>query len=1077
MANGYIVNENGDPIEKAPIIRNPKKCPDEYLPQPLWELRNWLEKGTDTPEWLEAKLNELARNDYQWGLVDVGSNRLKRYELHHRMIRFVGNRRDEGERAIQAGDKGEFCPVATPDTEQVGRDLRLVYGAELSLDGKILSSEDNVLSLTALMIPFLHFNSAKRSVVACRMLWHAVEPTKGEEPRVKTGYESLVGFDTVGVNALTAFIPWRGHNYEDAIIVSESFAKRIGVKTGDKLTNRHGNKGVAVVLPEEEIPEVELPGDAGRKRLDLLINPCTIESRSNYGMLLEAHFSLAEGAWRQKVTRPFQFNEGDLKALRSDPGLAGTDGKFMAHLNGEDLGCWPAGYVYTYRLEETAEERLLIGSETMQRDTRGQPRPSDEERAIKVERRMVLALLARGCDALIGDLLGTDQNVTESGRRDLPATTSALLDYLRVLGIRVDFAPNRIQYDTLADDIFVLNDARTPDKKREIIRPGDLRDDQHPYGWRYIKLPFSIKGPIGEDLNYLPVLPYYYRPCYGKRDNDDLITQKYREVVSIVKDARETLDKLGQSDSDKELEALFEKVSSYPWVNKNTFLPINTKTLKTCLQKAVRYKINEVFKAVRRNIFEDDGLLQSAFGKRYDLSARAVGVPDPGLKLDEARVPSEVLKRLFPKGNAPEWVLVNRNPSISLTCALGFRVQEWDQSVIGLHPTVVGAFQGDFDGDEYNLFFPKSDEALAEVQNITMWDSLWKEIRGEEPKPVLTLKHELQGLKFNPRDSSDKIEDTIKKAFDRGPTPEGAEQFSKSIWEYFSPVARGLDAGAWYHDAEQARALMVRGKLHVGPASKAQELLAEALFDVEDRIGLRAAMVIGEKVNQECLSAKLSKGGNFLEVLRNGVLEELDEARRLMEKADIPQQCIDLVLNEIRSTGMGIEALALDTNRRSVLSVTSSWTGPAKRFQLLCDAAKRCHADRRYYDKYDVKAAIIAGAAARSVQQSGWIRPSRFVHESIPARKKDDFTIQFIQNPHNRSRYPIPVLMRRLKGRSEKVRERLSLLKRVFSCTNEELRTLRNLKARTPEREVGSIPWVVKKLKAEKSSTQRTTQK
>lgn len=1084
---GYIVNKKNKRIEKAPIHRDWNDCPGEYLPQPLRKLREWIESGRYTPQELECKLNALTRDGKAWETLDK-PNPLKRYEMHHRVLRAVKDRRSEEGREIKPEDKGRFCPVATPDTDNVGFDLRLAYGAAVTTSGQILPSESSFLSLTALMIPFLHFNSPKRSVVACRMMWHVIPMPEGEgeKPRVRTGTEDVAGFDRAGLDALVGFIPWKGRNYEDAIVVSKSFAKRLHIKTGDKICNRHGNKGVAIELPDEELPEVELPNEPERKRLDLLINPCTIKSRSNYGMLLEAHFSMAKGKWQKNITKPFEFDGEDLEKLRHCPGLQGTDGKFSLYQNGKCIGCWPVGYVYTYQLEEKAGDRLLVGSGSMRKDPRGQPRSTAKERAIKIERRMIFALLGRGCDSIVEDLLGHDQVVTKWGRRDLPATTVALLDYLRVLGIRIDFAPNRIQYDILVDDIFVRGDKRTPDDKRQIQSLQDLRDDQHPRGWRYILLPVPVTGAIGEQIQFLPVLPYWYRPSYGDRDNDHFITQRYRDVFSVADKAREILNGLNDNSPKKEMEKMCREVRKRRWLGKNIPLPTNAAALRKYLKKALTNKVRTVFKTLRHEIFKEDGLFQSAMGKRYELSARGIGVPDPTLHMKEVKVPRKVIGQLFPDGHFPKYALVNRNPSISPTCALGFkvRVRNDDSPVIGLHPTVVGAFQGDFDGDEYNLFFPLSDESLTELKQITIRDSLWRESRSKRSKSVLTVKHELAGLELSRDRSVEDIEEMIREKFEKGPTQKGAQRFSGSIWDYNPPIPTQEE---WYEQneigAKEHRKFLVRGKLGIGRAGRGQELLTEAFFDIKDRKGLQMAMVVGEEINQSCLSANLEEGKDYLQILLNGDHDHLEEAEELMRKADIPQEYIDLILNEIKRTGKGIEALAQDCDHRSVFSAVSAWTSSLKRFNLLRDAAKKCHADRRLYDEYDLKASIMAGYPSRSTQEHGWIGPSRFLDPSgpLPNEDEDKPLVQLIENP-DRGRYPIPVMLQEPSWKNldpKEQRRRLPLVKRAFKIQKEELRKFKDWKARTPSGEVGSLPEIVKKLKRgyqEKSSTQKEGQ-
>src|SRR5690625_2763749 len=58
---------------------------------------------------------------------------------------------------------------------------------------------------------------------------------------------------------------------------------------GDKLANRHGNKGVvAKILPPEDMPHLE-----DGTPVDLVFNPLGVPSRMNLGQILETHLGLA----------------------------------------------------------------------------------------------------------------------------------------------------------------------------------------------------------------------------------------------------------------------------------------------------------------------------------------------------------------------------------------------------------------------------------------------------------------------------------------------------------------------------------------------------------------------------------------------------------------------------------------------------------------------------------------------------------------------------------------------------------------------------------------------------------------
>ncbi len=61
------------------------------------------------------------------------------------------------------------------------------------------------------------------------------------------------------------------------------------IQTGDKLSGRHGNKGVITrVLPREEMPFLK-----DGTPVDVVLNPLTVVSRMNLGQVLETHLGLA----------------------------------------------------------------------------------------------------------------------------------------------------------------------------------------------------------------------------------------------------------------------------------------------------------------------------------------------------------------------------------------------------------------------------------------------------------------------------------------------------------------------------------------------------------------------------------------------------------------------------------------------------------------------------------------------------------------------------------------------------------------------------------------------------------------
>src|SRR5205823_1836051 len=175
------------------------------------------------------------------------------------------------------------------------------------------------------------------------------KPIVAEGARVEAGQVIADGPCTdegemaLGKNLLVAFMPWEGHNYEDAIILSQRLVQddvlssihieehevdardtklgpeeitrdipnvsdevladlddrgiiRIGaeVVTGDILAGRHGNKGViAKILPIEDMPFLE-----DGTPVDIVLNPLGVPGRMNVGQVLETHLGwVAKSGW------------------------------------------------------------------------------------------------------------------------------------------------------------------------------------------------------------------------------------------------------------------------------------------------------------------------------------------------------------------------------------------------------------------------------------------------------------------------------------------------------------------------------------------------------------------------------------------------------------------------------------------------------------------------------------------------------------------------------------------------------------------------------------------------------------
>ena len=83
----------------------------------------------------------------------------------------------------------------------------------------------------------------------------------------------------------------KGHNLEAGVIkrIHVEVAEIRKIMVGDKLANRHGNKGViSKILPVEEMPFLE-----DGTPIDIVLNPLGVLTRMNLGQILETHLGLA----------------------------------------------------------------------------------------------------------------------------------------------------------------------------------------------------------------------------------------------------------------------------------------------------------------------------------------------------------------------------------------------------------------------------------------------------------------------------------------------------------------------------------------------------------------------------------------------------------------------------------------------------------------------------------------------------------------------------------------------------------------------------------------------------------------
>ena len=142
------------------------------------------------------------------------------------------------------------------------------------------------------------------------------------------------------------------------IVVKVTIAQKRNIKVGDKMTARHGNKGiVSKVLPVEDMPFM-----ADGTPVDVVLNPLGVPSRLNIGQLLEVHLGQIAKLLGWKVATP-AFNgvtEQDIQKLFKETGLS-EDGKtqlFDGRTGQAFENKTTVGYMYMLKLHHMVDTKI-----------------------------------------------------------------------------------------------------------------------------------------------------------------------------------------------------------------------------------------------------------------------------------------------------------------------------------------------------------------------------------------------------------------------------------------------------------------------------------------------------------------------------------------------------------------------------------------------------------------------------------------------------------------------------------------------------------------------------------------------
>ncbi|MCR5740993.1 MAG: DNA-directed RNA polymerase subunit beta [Gammaproteobacteria bacterium] len=141
-------------------------------------------------------------------------------------------------------------------------------------------------------------------------------------------------------------------------IVRVYIVQKRKIRVGDKMSGRHGNKGViSNILPQEDMPYLE-----DGTPLDILLNPQGVPSRMNIGQVLEVHLGMAcKKLGVLAATEVFDCcRDDDLEAMMKEAGMT-EDGKVDVYdgRTGDKFdNRVTVGVMYMIKLDHMVDDKL-----------------------------------------------------------------------------------------------------------------------------------------------------------------------------------------------------------------------------------------------------------------------------------------------------------------------------------------------------------------------------------------------------------------------------------------------------------------------------------------------------------------------------------------------------------------------------------------------------------------------------------------------------------------------------------------------------------------------------------------------
>jgi len=253
-----------------------------------------------------------------------------------------------------------------------------------------------------------------------------------------------------------------GHTLEAGIIkkIVIEVAQIRNISVGDKLSGRHGNKGViSTILPEEDMPYM-----ADGTPIDIILSPLGVPSRMNLGQILEMHLGMAANTLGyQAIVPPFLgAKHEEIKEELKKAGLPENgkmklfDGRTGESFN-QDIA---VGYMYMLKLHHMVEDKIhmrsigpysLITQQPLGGKAQGGGQRFGEMEVWALEGYGAAYTLREMLTIKSDDIVGRSQTFDniikneEIKSPNSPASFNVMLNYLRglALDVKLEKGPNK----------------------------------------------------------------------------------------------------------------------------------------------------------------------------------------------------------------------------------------------------------------------------------------------------------------------------------------------------------------------------------------------------------------------------------------------------------------------------------------------------------------------------------------------------------------------------------------------------------------------------------------------------------